>query len=254
MANSASDIQLRELRDVINQQNKTIQNLNQTIENLNAELAFLRGKLFGSKSERRKDPIPGQLSFFDEEKEAEIIEPEYIEIESHKRARKKKPTLDEQFENLPATKVYIDTLSDEEKICPVCDTQMVPIGHEYLRTEIKFTPAKLEKIEYYGTTYGCPECKETEEPIFVKDTGTSPLIPRSYASPSLVAWIMHQKFTNSLPFYRQEADWNRFGVTITRNAMAHWVIHAAEEYFLPVYEFFHRELLKRRFIMMDELC
>lgn len=34
--------------------------------------------------------------------------------------------------------------------------------------------------------------------------------------------------------------------------MAHWIITAGIEYIQPMYDYFHRELLKRRFFMMDE--
>ena len=61
---------------------------------------------------------------------------------------------------------------------------MVEIGHELIRSEVIFTPAKLERVEYIATTYGCPKCKETEEPQFVKDNGVPALLRGSYVSPS----------------------------------------------------------------------
>ena len=54
---------------------------------------------------------------------------------------------------------------------------MVPIGHEPIRTELRYTEPKLERIDYYATTYECPQCKETEDPRFIKDEGTPALIP-----------------------------------------------------------------------------
>ena len=39
---------------------------------------------------------------------------------------------------------------------------------------------------------------------------------------------------------------------IGRTSMAHWIITAGQEYMQPMYDYFHRELLKRRFLMMDE--
>ena len=46
---------------------------------------------------------------------------------------------------------------------------MIPIGHELIRTELRYTEPKLERIDYYATTYECPQCKETEDPRFIKD-------------------------------------------------------------------------------------
>ena len=48
------------------------------------------------------------------------------------------------FDGIPTTKVYVDTLTDEQKTCGVCGTKMVPIGHEVIRTEIKYTEPKLK--------------------------------------------------------------------------------------------------------------
>lgn len=72
------------------------------------------------------------------------------------------------------------------------------------------------------------------------------------ASAGTVAWVMYQKFCNSLPYYRQEKDWKQYGAAITRATMANWVIRNSEAYFRPMYEFFHRKLLKRGFAMADE--
>ena len=81
---------------------------------------------------------------------------------------------------------------------------MIPIGHELIRTELRYTEPKLERIDYYATTYECPQCKETEDPRFIKDEGTPALIPGSYASSGLAAHVMYYKYVMSMPLYRQE--------------------------------------------------
>ena len=259
MAKSSKDIQLAELKDLISQLNMTIKMLNETIEkqqaendNLKAEMAWLKQKLFGSSSERRKTEIPGQFNLFDdeEEKQPEVIEPEVVALP--KKPRKKKPTLQEQFANIPTRQVMVDTLSDEDKVCSVCGTQMVPIGTEVIRSEIIYTRPKIERIEYIATTYGCPGCKDTEEPQFIKDNGKPALIPGSYMSESLLSYIGYQKYGLYLPLYRQEKDFKQLNAPITRSTMAKCLITAGQEYLQPVYDFFHRNLLKRRFLMMDE--
>ena len=263
MAKSSRDIQLLELKDMISQLNTTIKMLNETIarqqtenNNLKAELDWFKQKMFGSSSERRKDDIAGQMSLFDEmteeEKCVELIEPEVV-IPA-KKLRKKRPTLAEQFQNIPTRQVLADTLTDDERICPLCCAQMQPIGTEVIRSEIVYTPAKLERIEYIATTYACPECKDTEEPQFIKDNGEPALIKGSYVSASLLAHIGYQKYGLYVPLYRQEKDFLQLNAPINRASMANWIIVSATQYLQPMYDFFHRELLKRRFLMMDELC
>ena len=124
MAKSSSEVQLLELKDMISQLNTTIKMLNETInrqqkenDNLKAELAWFRQKMFGTSSERRIDDFEGQLSLFDEmdefDKPIELIEPEIIEIQKH--TRKKKPSLEEQFKDIPTRQVLADTLTDKDK-------------------------------------------------------------------------------------------------------------------------------------------
>ena len=261
MAKSSKDIQLVELKDMIAQLNTTIKMLNDTIakqqaenDNLKAELAWFKHKMFGSSSERRKEDIAGQLSLFGEavedEKPVELIEPEIVV--PAKKSRKKRPTLAEQFKDIPTRQVITDTLTDEDKICPLCSAQMQPIGTEVIRSEIVYTPPKLERIEYIATTYACPECKDTEEPQFIKDNGVPALLAGSYVSPSLLAHIAYQKFGLYIPLNRQEKDFLQLNAPITRVSMAKWIITCGMEYLQPMYDYFHRELLKRRFLMMDE--
>ena len=72
------------------------------------------------------------------------------------------------------------------------------------------------------------------------------------ASASTVAWTMYQKHANRLPLYRQEKDWKQYGVQISRTTLANWIIYCSQNYFQPMYDYFHRKLLKRDFVMADE--
>lgn len=77
MADSSKDIQLRELKDMINDLKKMIKTLQATVDaankreavltqerdNLKEEIDLLRKKLFGTSSEKRTLDIPGQLNF-----------------------------------------------------------------------------------------------------------------------------------------------------------------------------------------------
>lgn len=277
MPSGVRDIQLLELKDTISQLNNTISTQNelirslqkmlqerdakdsekdQLIANLQAQLDYLKTRLFGSTSEIRHEQLPGQLDLFhlqtEDEPEPVPLEVEYIEVKAHKKARKPKAAYDEVFADLPTENVYVDTLTEEQKTCDVCGTMMIPIGHEPIRTELRYTEPKLERIDYYATTYECPQCKETEDPRFIKDEGTPALIPGSYASSGLAAHVMYYKYVMSMPLYRQEKDFEHLGVKISRTTMASWIIYCAENYFLPMYEYLHRKLLKRRYLMADE--
>lgn len=236
MPSGVRDIQLLELKDTISQLNNTISTQNelirslqkmlqerdakdsekdQLIANLQAQLDYLKTRLFGSTSEIRHEQLPGQLDLFhlqtEDEPEPVPLEVEYIEVKAHKKARKSKAAYDEVFADLPTENVYVDTLTEEQKTCDVCGTMMVPIGHEPIRTELRYTEPKLERIDYYATTYECPQCKETEDPRFIKDEGTPALIPGSYASSGLAAHVMYYKYVMSMPYTVRRRTLNTLG-------------------------------------------
>lgn len=134
MAASSKDMLVIELKDTINTLNKTIEILNENlakkderINDLMMQIQNLAKSMYGSKSERRIDIFDGQLSLFEELEEpetpVEVIEAEDITVKSLN--RKKKPTLDEQFKHLSAEIVEVDSLSDEDKQCPICGTGMI---------------------------------------------------------------------------------------------------------------------------------
>ncbi len=269
MPRSAKDIQLTELKDTISQLNelirtqtkameslqKTVDELRLELSNKQAELDYFKAKMFGSSSEKLKTPFPGQITMFEQEDDRtpELIGPELIDVVSHKRERKPKASYEELFKNIPVRQVSVDTLTEEDKLCPVCNTEMKPIGTEIIRTEVIYHKAVLERIEYVATTYSCPKCKDSLEPQFIKDEGVAPLIPHSYVSSSLATHVMYSKFVNAMPFHRQEKDFETlFGVHIGRGAMANWTIYCAQNYFLPMVNYFHRQLTQRRYVAGDE--
>lgn len=269
MASSAKDIQLRELKDTILQLNTMVYEQTELIKSLRLmidekssrekalqeQADYLTQKLFGSSSERRSDDIPGQQNLFDEagiEQDPSLLEEETV-IREH--TCKKKAAHDDLLKGLRVEKVVIP-LPEEEQVCPVCGTQMVLIGEEYVRRELEFVLATCKVIEYYSQSYGCPSCKEglgdTEKTVIKKSQVPAALVGKGPASASAVAWTMYQKYANGLPLYRQEKDWKQYGAQISRTTLANWIIYCSQNYFQPMYDYFHRKLLKRGFAMADE--
>lgn len=78
------------------------------------------------------------------------------------------------------------------------------------------------------------------------------LISGSLASPSLVAHIAVQKYSNGLPLYRLEHGFRYDGVSISRQTMSNWVILCAERYLDPVYERLKQHLLEESVMHADE--
>ena len=258
MARSAQDIQLKELKDTVKELRETIKLLNKVIAESEKEKALLREqveyltkKLFGSSSEKRTEQIEGQLGLFNEaeaEADSGVLEGQVI----REHTRKPKATNADKFRGIPVEEREI-TLSDEERICEDCGAELVPMGREYLRTILEYTPAQVKAVKLYRVNYVCTPCKNstTDEAVKIRKPHDNPLIPNSFSSPSVIAWIMYQKYVMALPLYRQEQDFKRNGIHISRTTLANWIIHCSN-YFEPLYEYFHRKLLERGFLMADE--
>lgn len=63
---------------------------------------------------------------------------------------------------------------------------------------------------------------------------------------------MYEKYANAVPLNRQEKDWLQYGVPLSRAVLARWIMQCSEKYFTPMYDYFHRKLLERQFLMADE--
>lgn len=186
------DEQIRELRE-------TIENLQTTAASLNETIEEFRRKFFGFSSERsrRKNAEP--------EKEEET---EKVTVKSYQRDRKPKSTREELYKNLPVREVRCP-MPEGKRLCPDCDTPMEPISRQYVREELSIIPAKVERIRYLQEVLACPVCRKEDEGTIVKAPAPTALLAHSPASPSMVAYVMYQKFMNSVPFCRQEMDWLR---------------------------------------------
>ena len=77
------------------------------------------------------------------------------------------------------------------------------------------------------------------------------MIPKGYATSSLLAQIITSKYQYGLPLYRQESMFKQHGIEISRKTMADWIIRCAE-LFKPLYEQLHQHLLKQPVISADE--
>ena len=272
---SANSLLQRELLDTIKGLRATIENLQATIDDLRKALAasqeqerlakeqieFMNKRFFGRSSEKHMVQSEGQLDFFNEveleadrQPEEEFSYEADSELTDERDEKKRKPRIPrkEIFKGCPVTEEVID-LPPEEQVCDVCGSKMEVIGKRTVREEPVFTPAKLVLKRTVVLVYGCPECKENGEKASIKTAeAPSALIPHSYASESVAAHAMYQKFVNAVPLYRQEKDWQQMGAHLSRGTLGRWIKICSDEYFVPIYEYFHRLLLSREFAMADE--
>ena len=242
----ASISSLNALVESLKSDNEYLKNNNDL---LREENAYLKRKLFGVKSEKMPCSVE-QLSLFDEAEQE--CEPELLEEITYKRAKKKqKGTLEIKLDNLKHVKEVYD-IDEKDRICDICGTKMHRVGEEFVRHEVVYEPAKLYVKDIYRKTYECRNCRKRGKVVMLKAGTPAPVIPHSFTSPSVLSQVITDKFVNHMPLYRQEAEWKRLGLDLSRTTMANWLIIASREYFIPIVNRMHEILVVEKYVHSDE--
>ena len=173
---------------------------------------LMESQRFGSRSERL---VPEQGHLFNE---AETLAgesgaaPGAVEVPSHTRKKGGRRPLPDF---LPVQEVLHD-LSDEEKVCPHDPSHtLLEISRES-SDQLKFIPATVEIVRHIRPKYACPHCKEG---VKIAPMPKLP-IPKSIATPSLLAHVATSKYVDGLPLYRQEKIFKRLGIDVSRATLA----------------------------------
>ena len=175
-----------------------------------------------------------------EEEEAE--EPAGIPVEAHvRRPRGRRP--------LPAWIPRVEILHDlaaHEKICGTDGEPLARIGEEVLE-QLEFVPATVRVLRHVRPKYACPRCKSG---VAVAPLPPQP-IPKSLASPALLAHVAVSKYADGLPLYRQETMLVRGGIALPRATLAGWMVKAGA-LVQPLVNLLRDELLAGGFVQCDE--
>jgi transposase len=105
----------------------------------------------------------------------------------------------------------------------------------------------MEVLKHIRFKYGCPCCRQG-----VKIAPVPPhILPKSKASPSLLAHIVTAKYVDALPLHRQEGQFARLGVDLPRATMASWMVKLGE-CVVPIINQMNEQLLESPLIQCDE--
>ncbi len=231
-----------------------IETLKQTLHERDLRIAILEEKLrlalhkrFAASSE--KAPA-GQLNLFNE---AEAISAQAVAEEAtttvpeHKRRKRgRKPLPD----HIPRTRIEHD-IPEHEKIC-ACGCRKSCIG-EAVSEQLDIVPAKIQVLQHVRFKYACMSCEGVEDEgpaVTIAPLPPQP-IPKSNASPGLLAHIVTAKFQDGLPLYRQETMFARIGVELPRATMANWMIRVGD-LILPLINLMQEVQLSYDMLQMDE--
>jgi len=188
------------------------------VEWLMEQFRLAQHRRFGASSEKSD---PEQFNLFNEaEAVSDILvpEPELVEIEKHYRKRRNMVNETDLPADLPIETVLHELPADEQ-VCPECDGNLHVMGKETLRRELKLIPAKAVIVEHVRNVYACRDCEKDKCGVpIIKAPVANPVIKGGFASPEAIAHIAAQKFVMAVPLYRQEQEWNRYGVEPLRNS------------------------------------
>lgn len=203
---------------------KALRARDQHIAVLEEKLRLALHKRFAASSEKA---LPGQLNLFNEAETLSagaVAEEATTTVPEHKRKKHgRKPLPD----HIPRTRIEHD-LPEHEKIC-ACGCLKTCIG-EATWEQLDIIPAKIQVLQHVRLKYACGSCEGVEDDgpaVTIAPLPPQP-IPKSNASPGLLAHIVTAKFQDGLPLYRQETMFARIGVELPRSTMANWMIRAGD--------------------------
>ena len=116
----------------------------------------------------------------------------------------------------------IHDIPESERQC-ACGSALKEIGSDICE-QLDYVAPKIQFLQHIRKKYACPGCEHCVK--------TAPLpaqiLPRTNASPGLLAHLVTSKYVDALPLYRQEAIFARYGVKLPRATQAAWIIALAE--------------------------
>ena len=235
-------------------QQEQLENIDHTLQLVLEQMADLKRHRFGRSSEKHETEdqisfmeVDGKIVFFNEAEAvaAEGNTQEEPESVSRRKPKKKQGKREEDLDGLPVV-VVEHSMTDEE-----LEDKFGKDGWKQLPDEVyrrySFTPAKIEVEEHHVKVYAG---KETEEVI--KAPHPQALLRGSLVSPSLEAAVMNAKYVNAVPLYRQEQEFERYGLHISRQNMANWTIQCADRYLAILYDYLHEKMYGYHVLQADE--
>lgn len=243
-----------QLQDQNDKLSGEIQELNKKMEVLIEQITLANKNRFGRSSEKMTDTsqicfmeVDGTIVFFNEAEAVSDLDAEEPDTLENKPARKAKAVgkKEADIKDLPVN-IINHYLTDEELVAEFGKNGWKQLP-DAISKRYRFIPAKVEIDEHHVGVYA----SKTDDRI-IKADHPKALLHGSLVSPTIAAAIMNGKYVNAVPLYRLEQEFSRYGLTITRQNMANWMIRLGESYLAVLYDYLHRELYNYHVIQADE--
>lgn len=231
-----------------------VRSLNEKMQLMMEQMVLANRNRFGRSSEKMEGAsqisfmeVDGTIVFFNE---AEAVcnldaqEPEQLEAPTP-RPVKKKGKRGQDMSGLPIER--IDHYMTEEELTAEFGKNGWKQLPDAISRRYRFVPAKVEVEEHHIGVYA-----DKKDGHMVKAKHPRGLLHGSTVSPTLAAAVINGKYVNAIPLYRLEQEFKRYGLAITRQNMANWMIRLGEEYLSVLYDYLHRKLYDYHVIQADE--
>ena len=243
-----------QLQDQNDKLSGEIQELNKKMEVLIEQITLANKNRFGRSSEKMTDTsqicfmeVDGTIVFFNEAEAVSDLDAEEPDTLENKPARKAKAVgkKEADIKDLPVN-IINHYLTDEELVAEFGKNGWKQLP-DAISKRYRFIPAKVEIDEHHVGVYA----SKTDDRI-IKADHPKALLHGSLVSPTIAAAIMNGKYVNAVPLYRLEQEFSRYGLTITRQNMANWMIRLGESYLAVLYDYLHQKLYNYHVIQADE--
>ena len=231
-----------------------VRSLNEKMQLMMEQMVLANRNRFGRSSEKMEDAsqisfmeVDGTIVFFNEAEAVcnlDALEPEQLEVPAP-RPVKKKGKKEQDMSDLPVER--IDHYMTEEELTAEFGKNGWKQLPDAISRRYRFVPAKVEVEEHHIGVYS-----DKKDGHMVKAKHPRGLLHGSTVSPTLAAAIMNGKYVNAIPLYRLEQEFKRYGLAITRQNMANWMVRLGEEYLSVLYDYLHQKLYDYHVIQADE--
>ena len=168
-------------------------------------------------------------------------------VPEHTRVRGKRKPIDAA---LPRLRVEHD-IPELKKTC-ACGCQLTRID-EVTSEQLDIIPARAQVLQHVRFKYACRSCEGASHDGAAVVTAEMPAqaLPKTNASAGLAAFITVSKYADGLPLYRLEGILARYRISVSRTAMACWMIKLGE-LVTPLINLFNDIQLGYDVLQMDE--
>lgn len=239
------------MQEQLEEQSGQLKELNDKMTLMMEQLVLAKDHRFGRSSEKMDDTsqicfkeVDGKIIFFNEaEAECDLADASPTTVKEHQKKRSGKK--EEDFSGLPVNR--IDHYLSEEEL----EKEFGRNGWKQLPDAVTkkyhFVPAKVEVNEHHVGVYA-----SKKDGHMIKAPHPAWLLRGSAVSASIAAAVMNGKYVNAVPLYRLEKEFERYGLSISRQNMANWMIRLAEDYLGIMYDHLHKYLYGFHVIQADE--